>query len=227
MHDSVYIVIPAYNEGRVVQEGIRPLLEAGYRVIAVDDGSSDDTYQQLCELPIHALRHPINLGQGAALQTGMSYALQLGAEAVVHFDADGQHQVEDIPTLLEPVLSGQADIVLGSRFLRKSDSESIPSHRRMVLRVGVWVNAVLTGVWLTDAHNGFRVLGKKALTSIHLYENRMAHASEILVRMRRAKLTYVERPTTIIYTDYSQEKGQSGWNGVHIVIDLILRRLFR
>ena len=227
MTRSLYVIVPAYNEATVLHRGLARLLDVGYTVVVVDDGSSDNTWDILCDMPLHALRHPVNLGQGAALQTGMTYALLEGAETIVHFDADEQHQVEDIDVLTDPILRGEADIVLGSRFLRQADSQAVPLRRRLLLRAGVVVNGILTGMWLSDAHNGMRAFSRRAAQEIQLEENRMAHASEILAQIRQSGLRYVERPTTIHYTEYSQEKGQSALNGIRIVVDLVLRRIFR
>ncbi len=227
MPNSVFVIVPCYNEAGVLAQSLRPLLATDYVVVVVDDGSRDDTPAILSTLPVRTLRHPINLGQGAALQTGMAYALAAGADVAVHFDADGQHRVEDIDALLAPIRAGDADVVLGSRFLRPEDTRAVPFARRWVLRGAVVVNGLLTGLWLTDAHNGFRALNRRALESIHLHENRMAHASEILLQIRRARLRVVEVPTLIRYTAYSRAKGQSAWNGVRIVVDLVLRRIFR
>ncbi len=227
MNPSIFVIVPAYNEANVVRSVLRELMAAGYTIVVVDDGSSDHTWEILQELPVHALRHPINLGAGAALQTGMSYALLKGADVIVHFDADGQHQVRDIEVLTGPILDGEADVVLGSRFLRKRDTEAVPPRRRLLLKCARIVNGFLTGVWLTDAHNGFRALSAEAASQIHLQENRFAHASEILTQIRQSGAHYIERPTSIIYTDYSQGKGQSAWNGIRIVIDVVVRRIFR
>lgn len=227
MSESVFVVVPSYNEARVIRRGLERLFGRGYEVVVVDDGSSDETWSIVTTMPVHTLRHPVNLGQGAALQTGMTYALAKGADVIVHFDADEQHRAEDIEVLLEPIRKGEADVVLGSRFLRKEDAAAVPRRRRVVLRAAVLVNAVLTGVLLTDAHNGLRALRRNAAERIHLNENRMAHASEILTQIRRAGVRYVERPTTIHYSEYSMEKGQSAWNGVRIVVDMVLRRIFR
>jgi glycosyltransferase involved in cell wall biosynthesis len=227
MNRSVFVVVPIYNEERVIASALAPLLNRGYPVVAVDDGSTDDTWQIIRSLPVHSLRHPVNLGQGAALQTGMTYALDHAAEFIVHFDADGQHSVDDIDALLEPLRTDEADVVLGSRFLRDADRRAIPPARRALLKGGVIVNGILTRVWLTDAHNGFRAMTRHAAGMIHLHENRFAHASEILTQIRRNRLRVVERPTAIVYTEHSQAKGQSNVNAIKIVMDMILRRIFR
>lgn len=227
MNDSVFVVVPARNEGRVLRTSLGPLIDMGYSVVVVDDGSSDDTWTLLQALPVYSLRHAVNLGQGAALQTGTTFALRRHADYIVHFDADGQHRAPDVPTLLEPLERGVADVVLGSRFLRRADSEAVPVLRRLLLRGGVWVNAALTGVRLTDAHNGLRAFTREAAMMIDLQENRFAHASEILSQIHRQKLRYVERPTAIIYTEYSRAKGQSSWDAIKIVVDMLLRRVFR
>ena len=182
---NVYVVIPSYNEGSVLRRTVESLLPCGYEVVVVDDGSREDPRSMLADLPVHYLRHPINLGQGAALQTGMDYAKAQGAEAVVHFDADGQHDENDIPKFLEALAAG-ADVVVGSRFLRQSDLALVPRGKRILLRCARLVNGLFTGMWLTDAHNGFRALGCKALEVIDLTENRMAHATEIMSQIRAA-----------------------------------------
>jgi glycosyltransferase involved in cell wall biosynthesis len=226
MDNSIFVIIPAYNESRAIRSTVEPLIAYGYSVVVVDDHSIDQTRAVLQKLPVYYLRHPINLGQGAALQTGMDFALQQGAKFIIHFDADGQHQAEDISMLLEPLQRGQADVVIGSRFLRWEDRQEVPTLRQLFLRVAVLVNWMITGVWLTDAHNGFRALTRPAAQKICLRENRFAHASEILVQIRHAKLRYVERPTKIVYTNYSKAKGQSLWNAFNIVVDLLLSRFF-
>lgn len=220
---SVFIVVPCYREkASVVRASIAPLISAGYRVVLVDDGSPEPL--ELSDLPVALLRHPVNRGQGAALQTGAEYALRNGAEAVVHFDADGQHDAAAIPVALAMIESGETDVVLGSRFLRQEDMAAIPPKRRRMLKLARVVNGFLTGVWLSDAHNGFRVLSRKALEAIDLKEDRMAHASEILVQMRKAGLRWKELPVHIAYTDYSVGKGQRLGGAFEIVMDLLLGR---
>ncbi len=220
----IFVVVPAYNEGKVIENTLKPLIEKGYSIVVVDDGSSDETWQIIRKLPVYGLHHIINMGQGAALQTGISFALVKRAEIIVHFDADGQHDPEDIPRLCEPILKHQADVVLGSRFLLAAHSQAVPRSRRIILRGAVVINGLLTGIWLSDAHNGFRAFSSEAARKVKLSENGFAHASEILILIREQKLKYVEVPTLIRYTNYSVEKGQSTLNAFNILIDLILRR---
>jgi glycosyltransferase involved in cell wall biosynthesis len=224
---QVFVVMPAFNEGKVLRKTLRPLVEAGFSVVVVDDGSKDNTWRQLVRLGVYPLRHPFNLGQGAALQTGVSFALQQGARYIVHFDADGQHSSEDIRGLLDPVMQGKADVVLGSRFLRQEDWQAIPLARRILLKGAILVNWLLAGLWLSDAHNGARAFSRQAAQKIVLRENGFAHATEILQQIKAQNLRYVERPTRILYTDYSQMKGQRAWHALDILIDLVIRRILR
>jgi glycosyltransferase involved in cell wall biosynthesis len=226
-NSEIFIVMPAYNEGRVVRNTLRPLVDAGFSVVVVDDGSKDNTWRQLAGLGVQRLRHPFNLGQGAALQTGVSYALQQGAQYIIHFDADGQHNPEDIRGLLEPVMQGKADVTLGSRFLRREDWQAVPPARRLLLKGAIVVNWLLAGVWLSDAHNGARAFSRRAAQKVVLRENGFAHATEILQQIHSHDLRYIERPTRIRYTEYSQLKGQRAWHALDIVVDLVIRRILR
>lgn len=219
--------MPAYNEGTVIRSTLKPLVDQGFSVVVVDDGSRDNTSRRLKDLGVYRLRHPFNLGQGAALQTAVSYALQQGAAFIVHFDADGQHSPEDIHGLLEPVIAGKADVVLGSRFLRQEDWQAVPPTRRLLLKGAVFVNWLLTGLWLSDAHNGARAFSRRAAQQIVLRENGFAHASEILQQIRSMRLRFLERPTRIRYTKYSLLKGQRIWNALDIFVDLVIRRVLR
>ena len=222
--EKAFVVIPAYNESpEVLRRVVAPLCRGGYRVVVVDDGSRDPAAPALAGLPAVALRHRINRGQGAALQTGMEYCRRHGATCCIHYDADGQHDPAEIPALLAAIRNG-ADIALGSRFLRPEDVAAVPPMRRGLLRLARCVNGALTGMWLTDAHNGFRALGRRALECIDITEDRMAHASQILSQIRRHRLRCVEVPTHIVYSDYSVGKGQGAVNAVNILIDLLLDR---
>jgi len=222
MNDSrdIFIVIPSFNESEIIRHTVETLLPQGYKIVVVDDASTIEVADYLRGYPVTVLRHPVNLGQGAALQTGMDYAFAHGAQAVIHFDADGQHDFREIPAFLAALSEG-FDVVLGSRFMRSEDTALVPCKKRVMLQLARLVNLVLTGLWLTDAHNGFRALNRHALSCLHLHENRMAHATEILDRVRQNKLKVTEIPTAIHYTEYALQKGQKLTNSVNIVLDLL------
>jgi glycosyltransferase involved in cell wall biosynthesis len=220
---KTFIVIPAYNEEKTIRQVVTTVLQSYTEVVVVDDGSTDGTWQALDGVGVHRLHHVLNRGQGAALQTGFDYALIHGADIIVTFDADGQHRVEDIATLVQPIHRGEADVVLGSRFLGRA--ENIPWHRRAMLRGAVRMTRYLAGIQVSDTHNGLRALSRTAATRIHLSMDRMAHASEILEIIGRERLRYVERPVTISYTARSLQKGQSTWDVIGLLFKLIEGRL--
>lgn len=223
--DGTWIVIPAYNEAARIGDTLATVLRAGCPVVVVDDGSSDATAEAALAHPVWLLRHAVNCGQGAALQTGIDFALARGARVVVTFDADGQHQVEDVGPLAAPVLAGEADVALGSRFL--GAAPGLPMSRWLVLKVGVLFTRVFSRVALTDTHNGLRALSREAAGRIRITQNGMAHASEIIDQVRRHSLRCREVPVTIRYSVGTLEKGQSSWNAVRTAGQLILGRLIR
>lgn len=225
MTQKPFIVIPCYREDpAVVRHTVEGIVGGPWQIVLVDDGSPQKLVLDCPELSqkVIILHHPINRGQGAALQTGADYAVRHGADAVVHFDADGQHDPADIPRFLTALDEGDCDIVLGSRFLRHEDLSAIPSGRRRMLRLARFVEGCLTGLKLTDVHNGFRALGPRALEVIRIREDRMAHASEILMQVAHNHLRWKELPTHVVYSDYSSTKGQSAGNAFNILWDLIL-----
>jgi glycosyltransferase involved in cell wall biosynthesis len=222
--NNIFVIVPAYNERNILTKVVEDLVQQQYTVVVIDDGSNEQQNQYVTNLPIHYLTHQQNLGQGAALETGTIYALENGAKYIVHFDADGQHNCADIPALLNPLTLNEADIVFGSRFMKKNTS--IPISKTILLQLARYVNFVFTGILLTDAHNGLRALNEKAARKIRITENRMAHASEILFLVKKHKLRYTEMAVDIQYTAYSKEKGQSAWNSIRIFFDLLLHKLF-
>jgi len=222
---KVWIVVPAYNEGSIIRNVISDVRSEGYRIVVIDDGSADDTGKHALAAGAAVVRHPINLGQGAGLQTGIEYALSRGADYVVTFDADGQHRAREIARILRTMVTAKTDFVLGSRFL--GATTNMPLRRRLLLRAATAFTRFTTGMKITDAHNGLRAMTQRGAKTIHLRQNRMAHASEILHQIANSKLPYVEAPVTIDYTDYSLAKGQKISNSVGILIDLFARRLHR
>lgn len=222
--NKVIAVIPAYNEGNVIADVVRSLNGVVDEIIVVDDGSGDASGKLARDAGARVLRHRINRGQGAALQTGTEAALRRGADIVVHFDADGQHDVGDIARLIEPLQSNRADVVLGSRFL--GQARNIPTTRRLVLRAGRLFMRLFSGLSLTDAQNGLRAMTREAARAISITQDGMAHASEILDRIGELGLRYLEVPVTIHYTEYSLSRGQRSSNAIRIVWRLITDKFF-
>jgi glycosyltransferase involved in cell wall biosynthesis len=222
---NVHVVIAAYNEGAVVARVVSEVERAGYPVVVVDDGSKDATADHARAAGAAVITHPFNLGQGAALQTGIDYAMAQGAHVIVTFDADGQHRVSDISRLTDALVRERADFALGSRFL--GQAPNLPPLRRLVLRAATVFTRLTTGLQVTDTHNGLRAMTRRGAAAIRLRQNRMAHASECLSQIGSSGLRYVEQPVTIEYTAYSLAKGQSIRDAVLILLDLFARRLYR
>jgi polyprenyl-phospho-N-acetylgalactosaminyl synthase len=221
--DGVWIVIAAYDEGSVIGDIVARLRQQFRHVIVVDDCSDDGTSAAAGTAGATVLRHPINLGQGAALQTGIRYALGQGAAFIVTFDADGQHRVEDIGVLIETQARAGTDVVLGSRFL--GSTQNIPPLRRLMLKLVILFARATGGPRLTDAHNGLRLFTRRAAAALRITQNRMAHASQITEQIQRLGLTVTEAPVTILYTDYSLNKGQKLSNAFTILSELLVARL--
>lgn len=215
-------MIPLFNEAPVIGSVIEELLPTFPHVVCVDDGSTDSSPQAARAAGAVVVQHPVNLGQGAALQTGFEYVLQdPGMTSVVTFDADGQHRVSDAKSMVDRAESGEADVVLGSRFL--DDRTDIGRVKRVVLRTAAVQTRWSTGMHLTDAHNGLRVFKRGVVENLHLTQNRMAHASELIEVIAALKPSWTEHPVEIRYTEYSKSKGQSLLNSVNILADLLLR----
>ncbi len=221
---SVFVVVPARDEehtlGDVLDDLERACSDAS--VVVVDDGSSDDTSRVAEYRPVHLLRHLTNLGQGAALKTGIDYALARGAEIIVTFDADGQMLADDVPRIVAPIASGDYDVALGTRFGSMAPV-GMTRTRRFVLRAGLAFTRLTTRLPFTDTHNGFRAFSRKAAERIPFTQERMAHATEIAHDIVRLRLRWTEIPVTIRYTDYSKQKGQSIFGAADILWDLFWR----
>lgn len=222
---QVHVVIAAYNEAAVISRVVNEVKRAGYRIVVVDDGSKDATAAVARAAGATVVKHPFNLGQGAALQTGVDYALAQGAEVIVTFDADGQHRVADIAGLVDALTEERAEFVLGSRFL--GQTTDLPPLRRLLLKAATLFTRLTTGLRLSDTHNGLRAMSRRGAAAIRLRQNRMAHASELLGQIGSSGLRHVERPVTIEYTAYSLAKGQKMRDAVFILVDLFARRLYR
>jgi len=220
---DLWVVVPAYNESSRLPATLRELTSHVPNVVVVDDGSPDDTVDAARECDVWVLRHPINRGQGAALQTGIDFALAQGASYIVTFDADGQHDPDDIRTVLAPLLRGDVDVTLGSRFLGRSIG--MPLSRRIVLKLAILFTRVVSRIRVSDTHNGFRGFTAEAAVQLRIRQDRMAHASEILDEVVRLGLRYREVPVTIRYTANTLAKGQSSWNAVRIAWQFLIGKV--
>ena len=218
---DAWLVIPLSNEATVVREVISQARETFPYIVVVDDGAKDDSARQAAAAGAIVVRHPVNLGQGAALQTGFSYILEkTNANYVVTFDADGQHSTTDAAAMVAAAREEELAVILGSRFLQ--GPSPVGRLKRLVLRTAAAVSSRTSGMHLTDAHNGLRVIRRDVLVQLNLKQNRMAHASEIIRKIGATGLPWREFPVHIVYTDYSRSKGQSLWNSVYILVDLLV-----
>ncbi|GAB2747638.1 glycosyl transferase [Terrabacter sp. 28] len=226
-NEDVWLVVPLYDEAAVIADVVEQARSVFPKIVCVDDGSRDASADRAEQAGAAVVRHPVNLGQGAALQTGFEYALGDPAmRYVVTYDADGQHQIHDVEVMLERIRRGDVRVVFGSRFLDERTEAS--ALKKLVLRAAVAYTNLTTGTRLTDAHNGLRVLDRDVVARLDITQNRMAHASEIVsqigsMRFGGERVRYAEEPVHILYTDYSRAKGQSLWNAVNILAELIWR----
>jgi glycosyltransferase involved in cell wall biosynthesis len=217
-----WVVVPLFNESEVISSVVSELCRSFEHVVCIDDGSSDNSAELAEKAGAEVLRHPINLGQGAALQTGFDYVMtHAKATHVITFDADGQHRVSDALEMLELARNKRISAVFGSRFLDKRTQPGL--KKKVVLTVAVIATRIITGLRLTDAHNGLRVLSRETIGKIRMEQNGMSHASEIVHQIAKARLAWREYPVEILYTEYSKRKGQSLLNSINILIDLIVR----
>ena len=220
---GTWVVIPVYNEAEVIAGVIAEVRRTFPNVVAVDDGSADGSWDEIRKAASHPLRHLVNRGQGASIQTGTDYALKHGAARVAHFDADGQHRVEDLILMAKAVASGECDIALGNRFA--GDVTQVPPARRLLLRGAVLFHRVVSGIQLNDVHNGLRVFSRAAAERMEITADRMAHASELIDLVARSGMTVQEIPVTIRYSEYSRAKGQRWTGGFRIMFHYLVARI--
>jgi UDP-N-acetylglucosamine---dolichyl-phosphate N-acetylglucosaminyltransferase len=223
--DATTIVMPAFNEAKVIEEVIKGIKKEGYKnIILVDDGSNDNTSQIALKNNVYTITMPINRGVGATTKTGIDYALTTNAKIIVTFDSDGQHYPKDIIKVIMPIIKNKADVVVGTRLKN-------PKGMPIIRIIGNWgfniITLILFGVWTTDSQSGFKAFNKKAAKKIEIKTNRMEFCSEIIKEIGDKKLRLKEVPIKVIYTDYSRAHGQSTFNAFRILAKLILRRLIK
>lgn len=227
---AIFVVIPAYNEEKRIVNTLNDLLKYDYKIVVVNDCSSDNTYVKVkdfikennLENKITLLKHKINRGQGAALQTGTDFAVGNGADIIVHFDADGQHRNQDIFELIKPILEVKVDFVFGSRFLGKKSN--IPWFKeKIILPVSKIINLIFSGLNLSDTHNGLRAFNAKIVNKLYLTQDGMAHNTEYPYLVKKNKIKYTEVPITIIYHEF----GQGITGGFKILKELFIGKLIK
>lgn len=246
MDKKMAILLPTYNEGVRLYSFIKTLgsylsspaagpkiLSLEKYLVVIDDGSAVpvDLSLWVQELgtfhSVHLLRHAINLGQGAALQTALQYArANLDCDLFCTIDADGQHDPGDMTAMLKTLISQRVDIVFGNRFNQEVFG-SIPYLRRLLLKSAIYFEWFLTGLRLSDSHNGYRMFGRKCANIIHLRQARMAHATEFKQIVGKNRLSYAESPVRISYSRESMEKGQTNLNAMTILKDLFMIYIFQ
>lgn len=222
---NIWIILPAYNEGRVIGQVIADIRNEGYKnIIVVDDFSKDDTLGIAKKAGAHAIRHVINRGAGAATKTGIDYALNENAAVIVTMDSDGQHLPLDIKKLVEPIMHDGLDVVIGSRLI---NPEGMPWIRRVANRMGNLSTHILFGINVTDSQSGFKAFSRMAAEKIQIRTNRYEFCSEVLHEIKKNRLRFAEVPIKVIYTDYSMTKGhgQGIINGIKTLAKLILKKL--
>ncbi|TXG77896.1 glycosyltransferase family 2 protein [Candidatus Dojkabacteria bacterium] len=210
----VIIALPAYNEASVIQSVIEEIRAASYtRIVIVDDGSRDETWQVAHDAGVTALRHRLNRGKGAATKTAIEAAKLLGADIIVTMDSDGQHNPKDIVRLINPLLENRADVALGTRLM---NPVGMPWHKILANWIGNFLTWYIYGLWVTDSQSGFRAYSRRAAELIDTRSDRYDYESEVIRELYLHKLKYVEIPVEVRYTAYSMGKleRQSFINGI-------------
>ena len=221
---DAWIVIPAFNEAPVIGEvnaGVRSVFD---HVVCVDDGSTDGTGDVALRAGAHLVRHPVNLGQGAAIQTGVEYARrQPGAQIFATFDADGQHRVKDLAALVARLRAGDVDVLIGTRFAADNGGSRPPFLKRIVLQTAARLSRRGRRLGLTDTTTGLRVFSKTVADGLNITLSGMSHANEFVLLIAENHWRVAEEPVEVLYTEYSKSKGQPLLNGVNIIFDGFLR----
>ncbi len=220
---NVFIILPVYNEEKIIQETLKEIQATGYKnIITIDDGSSDDSHQKIKEFDknIIALRHKLNRGKGAATKTGIEAAKLLGAEIIVTMDSDGQHNPQEIEALITPIRKNQCQVALGSRLKNRNQ---MPLFKKACNWAGNFVTWYITGLWVADSQSGFRAYSIKVADQIDTKGDRYEYESEVIREIKLKKLSFQEIPIEVRYTDYSMGKieKQNLTNGFKTVYKLI------
>ena len=219
---NIFIVIPAFNEAKTIENVMEELLEKGMRLIVIDDGSLDETssivgrVQKKYPEQIHLYRHPINRGLGAAIRTGLEASLYKNPMVIVTFDADGQHHINDLVPVVKPIIEKKADVVIGTR-----NFQEMPFRKKFGNNVMNIITRIFYGIGVGDSQSGLRAISPDAAKIMELHARDYGVSSEIIGEIRRKDLKLVEVPIETIYTDYSLSKGTDTKIGLKILAKLI------
>lgn len=222
---NIYVVIPAYNESKTIKKVIKEVRERNLNIVIIDDGSQDETYK-IAENSIDnshcgsIYKHVINRGLGAALETGIKAALAKGADIIVTFDADGQHDPDDIIPVSKPIIEGKADVVVGTR-----DFDEMPASKKFGNNVMNAITRIFYGIHVNDSQSGLRAFNRKAAKVLDINSRGYGVSSEIIGEIKRYDLKVEEVPIKTIYTDYSMSKGTNLMVGLKILAKLIINIL--
>ena len=219
--EKVWILVPCFNEGKVIENTLKELSNSFSNILVVDDGSTDNTYDILQSMDVSIVRHPINLGQGAAIDSGFKYLLREDKSmCVITFDADGQHSVKDAASFAKEIISCREDAILGSRFI--NNNSNVPFLKKIALKLAIRISNLILGLELTDTHNGMKAFKIECLKQINIQIDGYGFESELISKIKSSGITFKEMPTEILYSDYSMKKGQSLRNGLRIIESLFL-----
>lgn len=222
---DILVIIPAYNEEKTIKSIIEDLKRNGYlNILVVDDGSNDRTFEIANGLNVYVARHLLNRGLGSALATGFEIAKILDFDTIVTYDADGQHDAEDIMNLVEVIQRNEADVAIGSRMLIR---KGMPWKRVFYNKIANAITLLIYGFSMSDTQSGLRVLNRKAYNLLNIETSKMECSSEIVYKIKKGGLRFKEVKIKPIYTDYSLSKGQSFSRGIKTLIRLMLSRLTR
>jgi glycosyltransferase involved in cell wall biosynthesis len=221
--NKIFLVVPAYNEEKTVAFVLEDLCQRSFNVVLVDDGSRDGTYDIVKDMqnkyPNHIFiyRHVINRGLGAALKTGIAAALKNGAEYIVTFDADGQHDPHDIETVCEPLINKDADVVIGSR-----NFSDMPLSRNWGNYLMNTLTMIFYGIYVNDSQSGLRAFNANSARLLKLNYHGYGVSSEIISEIKKNNLNLKEVPIKTIYTSYTLEKGTNTSVGLKILFKMII-----
>lgn len=217
---NIYVVMPAYNESKTIKNVIEDLKQRNLNMVIIDDGSHDKTYK-IAQSSIYnhgsIYRHVINRGLGAALETGIKAALAKDADIIVTFDADGQHDPDDIIPVCRPIMEKQADVVIGTR-----NFNDMPASKKFGNTVMNMITRIFYGIHVNDSQSGLRAFNRKAANVLDINSRGYGVSSEIIGEIKKYNLKVEEVEINTIYTDYSMSKGTNLMVGLKILAKLII-----